>query len=354
MSIEFKRKEHSDIVVHWTGRDIDKDDPEMHKSLPVNWRKHCLRPYERTSSIRDPKIIKRYLDRLRDILKFGLWMKADYSAGGVAKIPSCSVDDGRVCDTPNIARVCFSELKLSQSRQHAHEYGRLGLGFKRMFLFNRGGHPLFYVAPQRPHDSREVKPNWFSTLIDDKSGNVGTMVQQSFFKYMSETEDLNYKYYSESEWRIVFPFFGSGNDGLIKDEKIFNIVSKYLVNANPKIGNIDAEFEKYSNMENLFKIGKEKILFRRDDWVAYIEQSHKKGLKFLVPVDYWLAMIIYPCQTVKIAAENDGEIRNLLVATRSKRYNSDQLESIAKGEENGEGEKYNLPTEIDLDTIGNF
>lgn len=43
MSKEFKRTEHSDILVHWTGSDLDNNDPRMQETKKVPWRKHALR-----------------------------------------------------------------------------------------------------------------------------------------------------------------------------------------------------------------------------------------------------------------------------------------------------------------------
>lgn len=34
---------------------------------------------------------------------------------------------------PLVARACFTELRLSETRVHATRFGRLGIGFKRFF-----------------------------------------------------------------------------------------------------------------------------------------------------------------------------------------------------------------------------
>lgn len=207
MSIEFKRTEHSDILVYWTGRDIDNKDSELSKQKPVAWRKFCLKPIEKPSLIADQKIVRDYIQRLKDILKYGLWMTEEKSRNQVFdEAKGCSVADGRCFDTSGIVRICFTELKLSQARQHAYEYGRLGIGVKRMFLFERAGQPLIYLGPMYKKEplaykngGYEIKPyqfNWLYLLLKNrKSPNL-----QSLFKYMGEMDDhLNYKYYSESE-----------------------------------------------------------------------------------------------------------------------------------------------------------
>jgi hypothetical protein len=41
------------------------------------------------------------------------------------------IDENLIIDVPAVPQTCFTELKLSQSRAHAREYGRLGIGGKR-------------------------------------------------------------------------------------------------------------------------------------------------------------------------------------------------------------------------------
>lgn len=332
MSKEFKRKEHSDVIVHWTGRDLDASDPEIQKTIPVNWRKHCLRPIEQPSLIKSPEIIRDYVNRLRDVLKFGLWMTNDKTVDEIKEIPSCSNDDGRVSETPTIAHVCFTELKLSESRQHAFEYGRLGIGLKRMFLFNRAGHPMFYISPRK--DIK--KPNWFFNFNNTDKQDVTSSAQKSYFKHMSEVEDLNYKYYSESEWRIVCPH------NINEDNMVLNNIRKYFIDVN---GVLQDEVKKYSDINQ--------VQIKQKEYEEFINKNRDNNLKFLVPLDYWLAIIIYPCPAVKIAAEFDPEIRDLLRATRLKKITSldyNKLAEISKSV----GEKYMMPMEIDLDTISHF
>jgi len=323
MSEEFKRPEHTDIIVHWTGRDIDSRDPEMNKMVEVPWRKFPLKPIERPSLIKDETIITDYVERLRSILKFGLWMKDD---GPIRSQTSkgCSQDDGRILESPDVARVCFTELKLSEARQHAFEYGRLGIGLKRMFLFDRAGQPMMYAIPIKGY----LGPNWFLEILgkfDDKT-QLFQHAQKSFYKYMSEAEDLNYKYYAESEWRIVYP------EGLNQENQFIGDLCKKIVDIN---GNPNDELKKYLRPS-----------FGVEEFKEYIDCNKSSGLKYLIPLDYWFAVIIYPCPTVKIAAERDCEIRRLLRRTRFPL--KQQLSQICVGE------KYMMPMEIDLDTMSHF
>jgi len=344
MSIEFKRTEHSDIIVHWTGRDIDARDPEMQKALPVNWRKYCLRPIEKTSLIKNPNIIEDYVERLRDILKFGLWMKNDESLEERKKKASCSDDDGRLVETPDIARVCFTELKLSESRKHAYEYGRLGIGVKRMFLFDRAGQPMVYAGETKGHG---YKPNWFYRRTKNNNVTQLDKIQRSFLKYMSELEDLNYKYYSETEWRIVCP------DNISEDIETLTDIRKYFIDIN---GDLEREIENYKKINQ--------VRITTEELKEFIDKNRKKGLRFLVPLDYWLAIIIYPCPAVKIVAEQDDNIRELIRGTRTprlERYHNllqqDETQKYNNLEQLGKltvGSNYMMPMEIDLDTISHF
>lgn len=329
MSKEFKRPEHSDIIVHWTGKDIDAKDQEFSKTLSVNWRKYCLRPIERPSLITAPELIKEYVNRLRGILKFGLWMNNDKSLNEIDQAPSQSKDDERLCETMDVARVCFTELKLSESRQHAFEYGRLGIGVKRMFLFDRAGQPMIYAGCRN-------KPNWFSSFGGDLEKPHLKSIYKSFFKDMSEEEDLNYKYFSESEWRIVY------SDGIANDKEchVAQNVGSNIIHVN---GNLNEETKKYARI-NQVKISP-------DDLEKFVKENSAKGLKFLVPLDYWLALIVYPCPAVKIAAERDVEIRRLIRKTRKATMKKIDCATLAREHV---GEKYMLPMEIDLDTISHF
>ncbi|MCK5295320.1 MAG: hypothetical protein KAJ75_00390 [Alphaproteobacteria bacterium] len=107
---------HSDFLIHWTGKDI-----ETHE-----WSND---PQSKT----DPKTTDKYIERLRGILKHGFWMTED-------------TEEYPELDAPKVPQTCFTELRLSQARRHAKKFGRLGIGMKRFFVFNRGGRPLIYYG----------------------------------------------------------------------------------------------------------------------------------------------------------------------------------------------------------------
>jgi len=243
-----------------------------------------------------------------------------------------SKDDGRIHENKNIARICFTELKLSQARQHAFEYGRLGIGVKRCYLLDRKGQPVIYLM-----NIKNRTNTWFDSF-DNNNNNQFLEAQKSFFKKMSYAEDLNFKYYSESEWRIVYANSLKNLVPTSFDDLYINVRSDTL----------DSEYRKY---DEIYQNRKQKTPFSSKEFMDFINKSIEKNnrLQYLLPLDYWLSVIIYPCPAVKIIAERDCEIRRLLRKTRVR--NNLTTECLAS---NNIGEQYMLPMEIDLDTISHF
>jgi hypothetical protein len=97
----YDRAVHSDFLIHWTGKDIDRE-------LQPNWYDGDHR------SLTNEEIDKRYLERLRDILTYGLWMTAE----GERKY-TIGAEEITIPPTP---QCCFTELRLSESRRHAGRY----------------------------------------------------------------------------------------------------------------------------------------------------------------------------------------------------------------------------------------
>ena len=119
---------HSAFLIHWTGKkDIDD---EYHKK----W-------YECNKSKTTKKVTDLYIKRLYDILKYGLWMTEENSETLHFNSTSIAI--------PKTPKTCFTELRLSESRKHAKRYGRLGIGVKRPFLFDRLGRPVIYYHHRR-------------------------------------------------------------------------------------------------------------------------------------------------------------------------------------------------------------
>lgn len=276
---------HSDFLIHWTGKDIDDECNENH------W-------YNDASSKTCNCCTDKYIKRLSDILEFGLWMTEssdDYKiliddfhkATGIEK---------KKIEVAKTAATCFTELKLSESRKHAKEFGRLGIGVKRYFLFNRSGRPMVYYGPKNT-----IKNDPF---LKECYANFKNKELLNFFKPMDDYRyrHNNYIHYAESEWRILYDKELKKSDFIIDPRESKN----------------------------------------EDTYSEYLDSLGKntEKLKYLIPLDGWLSMIIYPSLDVKIKARKELKIIRGIKEVK------------AKG---GFGkESQNCPIEMDLDACRNF
>lgn len=265
---------HSDYLVHWTGKDLDERyDP--------NWMEHP-NGHSKTST----ELAQRYVRRLANTLKFGLWMTVE---------PGSSYGPITLPDTP---KCCFTELRLSESRRHAQKYGRLGIGVKRPFLFKRMGRPLAYFG----FDQNSKDP-----LLNGCARDLQDDRLLHFFKPMNtDAKRLVYDYYDESEWRILL-FQELLNKRLIVDPR------------DPQ----NVEQHKYFNS------------------LSDVEQDK---LKYLIPLDGWFSMIIYPSILAKSISQPlyQSEIPEL-------------IREIKSGTDHGNRvERGNWPIEINLDSCRHF
>jgi len=281
---------HSDYLIHWTGRDIDaQHDPD--------W-------YHNHASTTDSVVTRLYLHRLKNILKYGLWMTDDNETITMS---------GQTYPRPSHCRTCFSELKLSTVRGHARRYGRLGIGFKRFFLFNRMGGPMTYY-----HSSRV---NWFTPSLWANHASSFEEYYSCFLKPMTEeTPDttMRYSYYDESEWRIIY-----------SDD-----IAQRLSGCG--MGNVLSNFVPEANL---------------DPNLRQLAAGAQCQPRAVIPVrDHWFAMIIYPSLAAKVEAGGDQDIRALMNAMKP---NASVPQTYPKGNP-ARLEQYNKPTELDLDACRNF
>jgi len=289
MSKFYAQTVHSDILIHWTGSDFDgavSDDLYNNPS-----REH--------PSTTNEDLNKKYITRLSNILRYGLWVKEDKTGDYV-------VINNIKFELPKHPRVCFTELKLSESRKHAFKFGRLGIGFKRLFVVGAGGHPVYYLHNQ---GKSMFFPSCKSELKESR---------YAFFKRMnSDPGDLNYDLFAESEWRIVY-------DPELHMEKYF---------VNPR-GNLIEEFNKYPYNKRLnFK-----------DFELFCQSAIEDDrLKLFLPLNGWLAMIIYPSPDVKNIARTSG-IHELIQDIKI-----NNPKSISP-----KYEQEMMPVELDLDLCDHF
>jgi len=251
---------HSDILVHWTGKDIDN------------------------KNLSGEAIGEEYLTRLHNILHYGFWMTEQEFEG----------PDGALHKVPPVPCLCFTELKLSQSREHAKRYGRLGIGVKRPFLLDRGGRPVVY----RGYSQQSTKDSLFMDCL----ANLKDKRWMHFFKPMnlSSSSPMDYHFYSESEWRIVY------HDALHQNGHVIDPTS--------------SEASQYTEA---------------------LSQDDRRKLKHLVPLDVWLAVIIYPNLKIKRLVQRSSEIRK-------------RLEHIKKSDRVKNDEVGCPPAELDLDLCMNL
>jgi hypothetical protein len=123
---------HSKILVHWTGKDIESN-PSANKS-------------------------QLYVERLIDDLQNGLFTKRTTEAVIRKK------------KIRNLVRICFTEIRLSQARKHAERYGKIGIGFTRDFIMNKGGRPVIYIPFEIRTDGHLLE-NLIRTVYDKSAGD---------------------------------------------------------------------------------------------------------------------------------------------------------------------------------------
>ena len=283
---------HSDFLVNWTGLDIDKQyDP--------NWEQS-----------NDPKlnadIVEPYINRLKNILKYGLWMTSSDNDQPL-------IYKRKKVKRETFSRTCFTELKLSETRIHAKRFGRLGIGVKRPFVMRKKGAPVIYY--------REEFGNWFFASFEN-SNNGGISIPTDawwayYLKSMNEGETrsgyMQYKNFDESEWRVIF------SEEIHKKFGDINGINKCPEND---------EFYRYLND-------------------CKVPESKKP--QYLLPLDKWFSIIIYPSLAVKVRAESDKDIRD-----RIKKIKPDLPTTSNSVTSSAAFDKYSKPSEINLDACRNF
>jgi hypothetical protein len=266
---------HSDFLIHWTGKDID----DAHDA---DW-------YDSPKYKMNVDVTDRYVRRVSEILEYGFWMTEENSF-------TFHFDDDDSVAVPSIYRTCFTELRLSLSMRHAKRYGRLGIGVKRPFLFDRFGRPLIYYGRHQQRHNDKFLRACAMELHDKKLLH--------FFKPMNSTSALNYDFYAESEWRIM------QSDDLLSEKLI----------VDPKDSRNAREWGYYQSLTD----------------------NEQEKLKYLIPLDGWLAVIIYPGLEVKTAIRQNERVQNLVIGIKARDDNANRIEGG------------NLPIEMCLADTRNF
>jgi hypothetical protein len=276
---------HSDFLIHWTGKDIDCEHDK-------DW-------YEKRTSKTEVHVTELYARRLRDIATYGLWMTDSHE--GFYQVASKKIT------IPSTPHCCFTELKLSESRRHARSYGRLGIGVKRPFLFDRFGRPMAYFGFRATRHRDK--------FLEACEADLKNQTLLNFFKPMNlpEPAGLDYHYYNESEWRILF------FEELLKTRKIID----------PRDATNEKEHAYFNSLT----------------------ENQRSKLKYLIPLDGWFAMIIYPSGQIKNTSQWDTEygIRKQIEIIKSREDdNGNRVEGL-KSPMRG-----NWPIEVELDSCRHF
>lgn len=210
---------------------------------------------------------------------------------------------------PCTPRLCFTELKLSESRAHAKRYGRLGIGVKRPYIFNRHGGPVAYYG----YGQQIAKGLFLKACVNDFTDKR----QLHFFKPMNselamkqqqhDGTPLPYDLYSESEWRILF--------------------SQDLLDQRLIIDPRDSKNEK------------EYAFFKS------LTDYQQETLRYLAPLDGWLAMIIYPTLGIKKEAQQGQSTKIREEIYRIKNNMNDHANKVEGGD---------WPMEIELGACRHF
>jgi hypothetical protein len=106
----------------------------------------------------------------------------------------------------NLIRICFTEIRLSQAQTHANRYGKLGIGFIRDFIMDKGGRPVIYTPFNLVEDGSLLEDslrNIFNKAEDYEDLKKPISLILAYTKRMSNKIGDKNKYYEEMEWRLV-------------------------------------------------------------------------------------------------------------------------------------------------------
>lgn len=193
---------HSKFLVHWTGgRQIT------------------------TSEILTPEQEQQYLTLLTKILNEGLYVRTPSAEEAqLERAFGNTWGDERSFDI-QFGRLCFTEIRLSEAQAHAKNYGRLGIGFERDFVMNRGGNPVFYIQNGRQGVAAEMFVRIREYLLArSQAGHKDGPIQlkqlevlMGFTRTMGGQDSQELKFYDEMEWRILHSV-GGEKAGLFKPQ----------------------------------------------------------------------------------------------------------------------------------------
>jgi hypothetical protein len=132
---------HRQQLFHWMGRSIDVK----------NGRRKLL----------SNALVDEVLHHLRGSLERGLWVRRPRFPEKLELREKCFVAD--------LPIACFTEWSLGESLPHTTEYGRIGLGFPKRWVIERGGQSVTYFS----HNSKgALLPAIFKLLASQGTANA--------------------------------------------------------------------------------------------------------------------------------------------------------------------------------------
>ena len=178
---------HSKILVHWTGKDLESNHSTKKSEL--------------------------YVERLIDDLQKGLFSQRTTEAVIRKK------------KIKHLVRICFTEIRLSQARTHAERYGKLGIGFTRDFIMNKGGRPVIYI-PFEICNNDHLLENLIRTVYEKSAGNdeIHKPAKWIMAHVKRMSNENGEDYFEEMEWRLVYDESSNNRHFIGEDQGVYRMI----------------------------------------------------------------------------------------------------------------------------------
>ena len=118
-----------------TGKE-HKPPGHIHRQQLFYWMGRSLDEQNHGRKVLRDDLVKQVLAQLRGSLEHGLWVKSP-------RIPEKLILRKQTFAL-NLPIACFTEWSLGESLPHTMEYGRIGLGFPKRWVIDRGGQSVTY------------------------------------------------------------------------------------------------------------------------------------------------------------------------------------------------------------------
>lgn len=123
-----------------TGKE-HKPEGTLHRRQLFYWMGRSIDEKNKGRKVLSDALVDLALTQLRGSFENGLWVKTP-------RYPE-QFDFGRWRLSLELPITCFTEWSLAESLPHTMEYGRIGLGFPKRWVIERGGQPVTYFRHQR-------------------------------------------------------------------------------------------------------------------------------------------------------------------------------------------------------------